>query len=81
VVDARKSGKQWAEIGKQHNVTLAGEDFVKEANIIFLSEYHGRPVPEVRAMIEKGATYVAINSELRRTGTGTRKATEQPAKR
>ena len=68
IVDARKSGKEWADIAKQNNVSLAGNDFVKEANIAFLSEYHGRPVEQVRAMIDKGATYIAANQELRRAG-------------
>jgi hypothetical protein len=79
IIDARKAGKQWADIAKQNNVTLEGQDFVKEANVVFLSEYHGRPAEEIRAMAGKGATYVAINQELRRTGHGTKKATERPA--
>ncbi len=68
IIDARKSGKEWADIAKQNNVTLAGNDFVKEANITFLSEYHGRPADQVRAMIDKGSTYIAANQELRRGG-------------
>jgi len=79
VIAARKAGKQWDEIAKQYNVTLNGADFVKEANVIFLSEYHGRPASDIRAMLDKNATYIAVNQELRRTGTGTKKTTERPA--
>jgi hypothetical protein len=79
VIAARKAGKQWDEIAKQYNVTLNGADFVKEANIIFLSEYHGQPAGQIRTMLEKGATYVEVNQELRRTGSGMKKKTERPA--
>jgi hypothetical protein len=78
VIDARKAGKQWADIAKQFKVNVAGADFVREANVLFLSEYHGRPVEQVRAMLDKGATYIAVNQELRRSGKGMRKATEAP---
>jgi hypothetical protein len=68
IIEARKSGKDFAEIAKQHNVTLSGKDFVSEANIIFLSEYHGRPIEQVRALHAKGTDFVVINQEFRRDG-------------
>jgi len=79
VIAARKAGKKWDEIAKQYNVSLGGTDFVKEANVIFLSEYHGRPAGQIREMLDKNATYIAVNQELRRTGSGTKKTTERPA--
>jgi hypothetical protein len=81
VIAARKAGKQWDEIAKQYKVTLDGADFVKEANVIFLSEYHGRPAEQIRTMLGKNATYVAVNQELRRTGSGVKKTTERPRER
>lgn len=77
VIAARKSGKSWSEIAKANNVALAGDDFVKEANIVFLSEYHGRKPEEVRAMLAKGADFLAINQEFRRDGKGLPRRTEQ----
>lgn len=68
VIDARKAGKQFAEIAKEHKVDLGGQDFVTEANIIFLSEYHGRPPEEVRAYRAKGASFIDINQQYRRSG-------------
>jgi hypothetical protein len=68
IIDAHKAGKSWADIAKQNNVKLSGDNFVDEANILFLSEYHSRPAQEVRAMRAKGATFVAINQEYRRNG-------------
>jgi hypothetical protein len=79
VIAARKAGKQWDEIAKQYNVALGGRDFVKEANVIFLSEYHGQPAEQIRAMLDKHATYIAVNQELRRTGT--KKTTERSTQR
>lgn len=79
IIDARKAGKNWAEIAKQNNVNLDGSDFVKEANIVFLSEYHGSTSTNIRSMLDKGSTYVAVNQKLRRTGIP--KATERPAQR
>jgi hypothetical protein len=81
VIEARTAGKEWADIAKQHKVSVDGKDFVREANVIFLSEYHGRPVEEIRKMLDKGATYIAVNQELRRTGKGMPKATERPVQR
>lgn len=80
VIAARKSGKSWTEIAKANNVSLNGDDFVKEANIVFLSDYHGRKTDEVRAMSAKGANFLAINQELRREGKQLPKRTE-PQKR
>jgi hypothetical protein len=82
VIDARKSGKSFADIAKQNNVTLPGTDFVSEANVIFLSEYHGRPAEEIRQLHAKGAEFVAINQEFRRGGSSQMpKATERPRTR
>ena len=67
VIDARKSGKSWAEIVKANTANLPG-DVVSEANILFLSEYHGRSAEEVRALHAKGAGFIDINQEFRRTG-------------
>lgn len=79
VIEARKGGKSWTDIAKTNNVTLAGNDFVTEANIVFLSDYHGRTPEQIRAMHAKGETFLAINQELRRDGK-TPKRTEQPKK-
>lgn len=81
VIEARKSGKPWAEIAKANNVSLGGTDFPTEANIVFLSEYHGRTADQVRAMHAKGATFLAINQEFRREGKPMPKATEKTDKR
>jgi len=78
IIEARKSGKSWADIAKTNKVTLGGDDFVKEANIVFLSEYHGRPAEQVRAMNAKGANFLAINQEFRREGKAMPRKTEQP---
>ena len=48
---------------------IAGKDLVTEANVIFLSEYHGRTVEEITAAHGKGATFVELNGEFRRSGT------------
>ena len=68
VIDARLAGKSFAEIAKANRVTVSGDDFVKEANIIFLSEYHGRPADQIRSMNAKGANFIDINRNLRREG-------------
>lgn len=68
VIEARKGGQSFAEIAKANNVNLTGDDFVSEANIIFLSEYHGRTKEEIRAMRAKGANFVEINQQFRRVG-------------
>jgi hypothetical protein len=77
VIEAKKSGKSWAEIAKQHNAKIEGEDLVTEANVLFLSEYHGRPAEEIKAARAKGATFVDINQEFRRSGTPLRRKTAQ----
>jgi hypothetical protein len=69
LIDARKAGKSWADIAKQYKVQMTGSDLVTEANLRFLSEYHGRPVEQVKALKTKGANFVAINQEFRREGT------------
>ena len=68
VIEARKSGKSFAEIAKANKVDLPGSDFVAEANTIFLAEYHGRTPEEVRALRAKGASFIEINQQFRRVG-------------
>ncbi|HUS05716.1 MAG TPA: hypothetical protein VMZ52_05455 [Bryobacteraceae bacterium] len=68
VIEARKSGKSWEEVAQQHKVSFPGKDVVSEANIFFLSEYHGRSADEVRTRHAKGVGFVEINQEFRRTG-------------
>jgi hypothetical protein len=69
VIEGRKAGKEFSEIAKANNVNLPGNDFVAEANVIFLSEYHGRSREEIRALQAKGASFVDINQQFRRVGT------------
>ena len=68
IIDARKSGKSFADIAKVNKVDLKTSDFTAEANTIFLAEYHGRTLEEIRAMRSKGATFIDINQQLRRVG-------------
>jgi hypothetical protein len=69
VMDARKAGKDWAAITKQWNVKHeGGGNFVDYANLVFLSEYHGRTLEEARKLHQKGLDPVAINQEFRREG-------------
>ncbi|HYP14650.1 MAG TPA: hypothetical protein VEQ63_12055 [Bryobacteraceae bacterium] len=68
IIDDRKAGKSWADLAKQHSVKTESSDLVSEANVLFLSEYHGRKPEEIRAMKAKGASWVSINQELRRVG-------------
>ena len=78
VIDARKAGKPFADIAKDYNVKLEGADFVSEANIVFLAEYHGRTPAEVRTLRGKGVTFIDINQQFRRVGTHpTKKATQR----
>ncbi|MBC8167458.1 MAG: hypothetical protein H7Y20_16510, partial [Bryobacteraceae bacterium] len=69
VIADRKGGKQFAAIAEANHIkpAVAG-DFVSEANIIFLSEYHGQPAEQIRAQHTKGASFVQINQQYRRTG-------------
>jgi hypothetical protein len=76
VLEARKSGKSWADIARQHNVKFSGTDLATEANVQFLSTYHGRTPEEVRAMRAKGASWVDINQEFRRSGAATKARTK-----
>ena len=69
VIEARKAGKPFADIAKANNVTLPGADFVTEANIVFLSEYHGRTSADVRGLRDKGVSFIEINQQYRRAGT------------
>ena len=69
VMNARKAGKDWAAITRQWNVThTSGMDFADYANLVFLSEYHGRTFEDTRKLHEKGLDLVAINQEFRREG-------------
>lgn len=74
VIAARKQGTSWPDIAKKNKVNISG-DFVTEANLIFLSEYHSVPLDQVRAMHKKGANFIDINQEFRRAGAP-RKKTE-----
>jgi hypothetical protein len=76
VIEARKAGKEFTEIAKANNVKLPGSDFISEANVVFLSEYHGRTPEEVRALLAKGADFIEINQQFRRVGVqpGTERA-------
>ena len=47
LIVARKSGKSFEDIARENSVTLPGKDFVSEANVVFLSEYHGRPAEQL----------------------------------
>ncbi len=69
VIAARKSGKSFEAIGKEAKVDLGGKDFATEANVVFLSEYHGQPKEEVRRLREAGGTFIDINQQYRRAGT------------
>jgi hypothetical protein len=75
VIDARKSGTAWADIARQHKVK-SSDDFVTEANLNFLSAYHGRSAEEVKALRSKGATWIDINQEFRRSGTAAKPKTK-----
>ena len=77
VIDARKAGKSFSDIAKTNNVKLQGSDFVSEANVVFLAEYHGRTPAEVRALRSKGVSFIDINQQYRRVGGPARKATER----
>ena len=78
IIEERKNGKSFADIAKQNNVSLPGNDFVSEANILFLSEYHGRPADQIRKLHAKGTEFVALNQEFRRDGNSQMpKATER----
>ena len=75
VIEARKAGKPWGDIAREHKAKTSGDDVVSEANLQFLSSYHGRTPEEVRAMRAKGASWIDINQELRRSGAATKSRT------
>jgi hypothetical protein len=77
VIDARKAGKSWADIASQYKVNTRSDDFVTEANLHFLTAYHGRPSEEVKSLRSKGASWVDINQEFRRSGAATKRKTTQ----
>lgn len=71
VMEARKSGKSWDDIARQWKVDWKGGNFVDEANVAFLSQYHGRTPEDVRKMARGGGAGVdpvALNQEFRRDG-------------
>jgi hypothetical protein len=69
IVEAKKSGKAWEDIARQHGVKFDGNDLVAHANTVFLSQYHGRTPEEIRALRSKGASFIDINQQFRRVGT------------
>jgi len=77
IIEARKSGKSFTDIAQTNNVKLPGNDFVSEANVAFLSDYHGRRPEEIRALHAKGASFIEINQQYRRVGV--KPKTEAPA--
>ena len=68
IIDARKGGKSWVDIAKQHNAKLTSDNIPEEANLTFVTEYHGRTLQEVKALRAKGATWIDINQQFRRVG-------------
>ncbi len=77
LVDAKKAGGSWESLAKKHNVKLAGSNFASDANIAFLSEYHGAKPEDIKAMLAKGTSFIAINQELRRSGASMKRKTEK----
>ncbi len=75
VIEARKASKSWSDIARQHKVKMPGEDLVTEAHMNFLTTYHGRTPEEIRAMRAKGASWIDINQEFRRSGTSPKRTT------
>ncbi|MDZ4799415.1 MAG: hypothetical protein SGI92_14725 [Bryobacteraceae bacterium] len=69
VIAARKSGKSFESIAKDAKVAIGGTDFISQANLTFLSEYHGQPKPEVQKLRDGGASFIEINKQYRRSGT------------
>jgi hypothetical protein len=76
VLEARKAGKSWTDIAQQNGVKFSGTDLPSEANVQFLSTYHGRTPEEVRALKAKGASWIDINQEFRRSGAATKTRTK-----
>lgn len=68
VLDAKKAGKSWEEIAKAHNVAVQSGTLVEDANLDFLSNYHGVAPADVKALRAKGASWISINQEYRRVG-------------
>ncbi len=78
VIEARKSGRAFAEIAREAKVSVGdGKDFVREANVVFLSEYHGQPRADVERLRERGASFVDINQQYRRVGVKARTERER----
>ena len=76
VIDARKAGKAWGDLARQHNIKTSSEDFVAEANLNLLTGYHGRTAEEVKALRAKGASWIEINQEFRRSGQTPKRKTQ-----
>jgi hypothetical protein len=78
IIEARLAGKSFEDIARANNVKWSGEgDFVTEANVKFLSSYHGRAEAEVRALKAKGGSWIDINQEFRRVGMPARTKTQR----
>ena len=76
VIEARKAGKSWSDIASQYKIKTSGNDFVAEANMEFLTAYHGKTPEEIRAMRAKGASWIDINQEFRRSGAPAKRTTK-----
>jgi hypothetical protein len=59
-------------------VKLGDAGFVNEANVAFLSEYHGRTPAEIRELHRKGASFIDINQQFRRVGVRSRTESDKP---
>jgi hypothetical protein len=78
VIEARKKGMSFEAIAREAQAkTGSAKDFVSEANVVFLSEYHGQPRADVEKMKARGASWIDINQQFRRVGMKPR--TEGPA--
>ena len=75
VIEARKASKSWSDIARQYKVQTSGDDLVTEANMSFLTTYHGRTPEEIKAMRAKGTSWIDINQEFRRSGASTKRTT------
>jgi len=75
VIEARKASKSWSDIARQYKVKTSGDDLVTEANMNFLTSYHGRTPEEIKALRAKGTSWIDINQEFRRSGAATKRTT------
>lgn len=81
IIAARKGGKSFEDLARQHKVEFTGNDFVREANVIFLSEYHGAKSEDIRSKLGRGASFIDLNQEYRRAGIEAKAATERARKK